>query len=49
MSHEMKKANEAEKDLGLNEDEVAFYYALTADDVVKQFMDDETLKRLLKS
>jgi type I restriction enzyme R subunit len=46
MAHEMKKANEEEKDLGLNEDEIAFYYALTADDAVKQFMDDEILKKI---
>ncbi|SDZ37361.1 type I restriction enzyme, R subunit [Proteiniborus ethanoligenes] len=46
MAHEMKKATEEEKDLGLNEEEIAFYYALTADDIVKEFMEDETLKKI---
>lgn len=46
MAHEMKKAREEEKDLGLNEDEIAFYDALTADEVVKEFMEDETLKKI---
>lgn len=46
MAHEMKRAREEEKDLGLNEDEIAFYDALTADEVVKDFMEDETLKKI---
>lgn len=46
MAKEMKKATEEEKDLGMNEDEIAFYYALTADDAVKQFMEDEVLKKI---
>ncbi len=46
MAKEFKKAREEEKDLGLNEDEIAFYDALTADNIVKQFMDDETLKKI---
>ncbi|MGY0373242.1 type I restriction endonuclease subunit R [Clostridium sp. JNZ J1-5] len=46
MAKEMKKAAEGEKDLGMNEDEIAFYYALTADDAVKQFMEDEVLKKI---
>lgn len=46
MAKEFKKAQEEEKDLGLNEDEIAFYDALTADNIVKQFMDDETLKKI---
>lgn len=46
MAKEMKKATEEEKDLGLNEDEIAFYYALTADDAVKQFMEDDVLKKI---
>lgn len=46
MAHEMKRAREEEKDLGLNEDEIAFYDALTADEVVKEFMEDETLKKI---
>ena len=27
-------------------DEIAFYDALTADDIIKEFMDDETLKKI---
>lgn len=46
MAKEFKKAREEEKDLGLNEDEIAFYDALTADNIVKEFMDDETLKKI---
>jgi type I restriction enzyme R subunit len=46
MAHEMKKAREEEADLGLNEDEIAFYDALTADAVVKDFMEDEVLKKI---
>ncbi|MCY8807977.1 type I restriction endonuclease subunit R [Bacillus atrophaeus] len=46
MAREMKKAKDEEKDLGLNEDEIAFYDALTSDDIVKQLMDDETLKKI---
>lgn len=48
MAHEMKKAKEEEKNLGLNEDEVAFYDALTADEIVKDFMEDETLKKIAR-
>ncbi|MHC6180935.1 type I restriction endonuclease subunit R [Clostridium sp. JNZ X4-2] len=46
MANEMKKDVENEKDLGMNRDEVAFYYALTADDAVKQFMKDDVLKKI---
>jgi type I restriction enzyme R subunit len=46
MAHEIKKANEEEKELGLSEDEIAFYYALTADDAVRKSMDDEILKKI---
>ncbi len=46
MAQEMKKAKEEEADLGLNEDEIAFYDALTADEVVKDFMEDEILKKI---
>lgn len=46
MAHEMKKSKDEEKDLGLNEDEIAFYDALTADEVVKEFMTDEVLKKI---
>lgn len=34
--------------LGLNEDEIAFYDALTADDIVKEFMEDEILKKIAR-
>ncbi|MFS8650379.1 MAG: DUF3387 domain-containing protein, partial [Caldibacillus sp.] len=46
LAKEMNAERKKEKDLGLNEDEIAFYDALTADDVVKQFMDDDTLKKI---
>lgn len=46
MAKEMKEDAENEKDLGMNEDEIAFYYALTADDAVKQFMEDDVLKKI---
>jgi type I restriction enzyme, R subunit len=46
MAKEMKEMREKEKDLGLNEDEVAFYDALTANDIIKEFIDDETLKKI---
>lgn len=46
MAHEIKQAKAEEKALGLNDDEVAFYTALTADEIVKQIMGDETLKKI---
>ncbi|MBP1931973.1 type I restriction endonuclease subunit R [Ammoniphilus resinae] len=46
MAKEMKKMKDQENDLGLNEDEIAFYDALTADVAIKEFMDDETLKKI---
>ncbi|MEK4538098.1 type I restriction endonuclease subunit R [Peribacillus sp. FSL K6-1552] len=46
MAHEIKQAKAEEKALGLNDDEVAFYTALTADEIVKQMMGDETLKKI---
>ncbi len=46
MANEIKAMKDKEKDLGLNEDEIAFYDALTADDAIKEFMDDETLKKI---
>ncbi|MBS4536782.1 type I restriction endonuclease subunit R [Clostridium sp. D2Q-14] len=46
MAHEMKSAKEEEKDLGLNDDEIAFYDVLTADEIVKDLMEDETLKKI---
>jgi type I restriction enzyme R subunit len=44
MAHEIKKMKEDEASLGLSDDEIAFYDALTADEIVKDFMEDETLK-----
>ncbi|HDR7319933.1 type I restriction endonuclease subunit R [Bacillus toyonensis] len=46
MANEIKEMKDKEKDIGLNDDEIAFYDALTADDIVKEFMDDETLKKI---
>ncbi len=46
MAQEIKAMKDKEKDLGLNDDEIAFYDALTADDIIKEFMDDETLKKI---
>jgi len=44
MAHEIKKMKDDEAELGLSDDEIAFYDALTADEIVKEFMEDETLK-----
>ncbi len=46
MAHEIKSMKDKEKDLGLSEDEIAFYDALTADEAVKEFITDETLKKI---
>ncbi|MBK5245213.1 MAG: type I restriction endonuclease subunit R, partial [Eubacteriaceae bacterium] len=46
MAHDMKTMKEAEASLGLNDDEIAFYDALTADEIVKEFMADDTLKKI---
>jgi type I restriction enzyme R subunit len=46
MAKEIKEMRDREKDLGLSDDEVAFYDALTADDAIKEFMDDQTLKKI---
>ena len=46
MAHEIKAMKDKEKDLGLSEDEIAFYDALTADEAVKEFITDETLKKI---
>jgi len=46
MAHDIKKMREEDAKLGLSEDEIAFYDALTADDVVKELMEDETLKKI---
>ncbi len=46
MAHELKKMKEAQLASGMSEDEIAFYDALKADDVVKEYMEDETLKKI---
>ncbi len=46
MAQELRNMKTREKELGLNEDEIAFYDALTADDAVKEFINDETLKKI---
>jgi type I restriction enzyme R subunit len=46
MAHEIKKMKEDEASLGLSEDEIAFYDALTSDEIVKEIMEDETLKKI---
>jgi len=46
MAFDIKKMREQESELGLNDDEIAFYDALTADDIVKEIMEDETLKKI---
>ncbi|MBU3227086.1 type I restriction endonuclease subunit R [Clostridium algidicarnis] len=46
MAQELRNIKTREKELGLNEDEIAFYDALTADDAVKEFINDETLKKI---
>lgn len=46
MAHELKNIKTREEELGLSEDEIAFYDALTADDAVKEFINDETLKKI---
>ena len=46
MAKEMKKTREEEEDLGLNDDEIAFYDALTSEEIVKELMDDEVLKQI---
>lgn len=46
LAKEIQKAREEDMNLGLSEDEIAFYDALTADDAVKLFMSDEVLKQI---
>lgn len=46
MAHEIRQMKAAEAKLGLSEDEIAFYDALTADEIVREFMEDETLKKI---
>jgi type I restriction enzyme R subunit len=44
LAKEMRQANQRGEDLGLTEDEVAFYDALEATDSTVQVLGDETLK-----
>ena len=46
MAEEIKNMKNKQKESGLNEDEIAFYDALTEDDAIKQFMSDEVLKKI---
>jgi len=46
LAKEIQKAREEDISLGLSEDEIAFYDALTADDAVKLFMSDDVLKQI---
>lgn len=46
MAHEIRRMKEQQAALGLSEDEIAFYDALTADDIVREFMEDDTLKNI---
>ena len=46
MAHEIRRMKEQQAALGLSEDEIAFYDALTADDIVREFMEDDTLKTI---
>lgn len=46
MAKEIKKMHEEEAKLGLNKDEIAFYYALSKDEVAREFYDDATLKKI---
>ena len=46
MAHEIKQSQDEENKLGLSENEVAFYYALTSDERVKEMMEDEKLKEI---
>lgn len=46
MAHDFKRMREEENELGLSDDEIAFYDALTKDDVIKEFMEDDILKKI---
>jgi type I restriction enzyme, R subunit len=46
MAKEIKKMHEEEAKLGLNRDEIAFYYALSKDETARDFYDDATLKKI---
>ncbi|MGL5068968.1 MAG: type I restriction endonuclease subunit R [Sarcina sp.] len=46
LARELKTMKSREEELGLSKDEVAFYDALTADDIVNEFMDSKVLKQI---
>lgn len=46
MANELREARAFEENLGLSEDEIAFYDALTDDEIVKEVMSDEILKKI---
>lgn len=46
MANELRQMRTEEDNLGLNDDEIAFYDALTDDDIVKELMTDETLIKI---
>ncbi|WP_455544416.1 type I restriction endonuclease subunit R [Intestinibacter sp.] len=46
MAQELNDMKTREEELGLSEDEIAFYDALTSDNAVKEFINDETLKKI---
>lgn len=46
MANELRDMANEDNQLGLSEDEIAFYYALTDDDVVKDLMKDEILIKI---
>lgn len=46
MAHDFKRMREEENELGLSDEEIAFYDALTKDGVVKEFMEDDVLKKI---
>lgn len=46
MANELRDMANEDNKLGLSEDEIAFYYALTDDDMVKELMNDEILIKI---
>lgn len=46
MAKDIKEMHKEEENLGLNKDEIAFYYALSREEAVREFMDDDTLKKI---
>lgn len=46
LAHEIESEQNKEKELGLSEDEIAFYSALTKHEGIKKFMTDDVLKKI---